>query len=56
MPEGVAEATLDGGARSLLLTRPADFIALVDEGSLVVDGPGTPSGLSVGPLLLELAR
>jgi len=52
---GVAEVALDGGARTLHLRTGPGFVGLADPGSRVVAEAGTPRGLSVGPLLLDLA-
>jgi hypothetical protein len=50
----IAAASLDGGTRVLEL-RPSDgFQGLAPEGSGTVADAGTPSGLSAGPLLLDI--
>lgn len=52
----VTEATLDGGVRSLHLRLGDGFTAQVLAGTAVLEGPGTPAGLSLGPIELDVRR
>ncbi|MDZ7825784.1 MAG: cyanophycinase [Gammaproteobacteria bacterium] len=51
----VEEITLEGGARTLTLRRGEGFTGFAASEDGVVDEAGTPTGLSVGPLLLDLS-
>jgi cyanophycinase len=46
--------TLDGGARSLVLEAGEGFVGVADAEGGQVDEAGTPTGLSAGPLRLEV--
>lgn len=50
----VTSVTMDGGSRTLELRADDDLQALTFDDGRSVDGPGTPAGLSVGPLALTI--
>lgn len=52
--ETFSEVTLDGGARALYLRPGPSAVALADPTGEPVEGAGTPYGLSVGPILLDV--